>query len=721
VNNKKNLVSNIFSLNKSKFCTGLNNNLNKKETETTNTSTSTNNKESIDKQENKQENKKENKPEEVTDDIAKEIINNLKEIIAKNPKDYLAHHNLGIYYQKNKRYEEAIQCYLKSVELSPEHYTSLLNLGYIYLKTDIDKALEYFLKVDKMKPNLHDVLVQISLIYEKKGEKELSLAYTIKILETSELFKNSQKLMSLIAFRYRELNKIEESNKYLFKIIELPNYDLFTLVELSNNYISIKKYDEALKYLLRYEELGGEMIHTIYNDIALIYYNNSKIAESLKYYKLSQEKSPSYLNLISIGTCYYHLGRKEECKEIFKEALKFKDISKVEEAYCNYNIGLVHFEFYEYEQALHYAKLSEKYYFLPDKLNTLLGNICFEMKNYEEALKYYKKIKNIKEEFYSVLNIGRIYLKLNDKAEAEKTFKKYIDLAEDKAEAEYTVGFTYVNQNDETLINVSLVHLLRVVEINPNYPNVNYALGRYYSYNKQDELSIKYLLKSLEIDGPTLELYNLLGYNYGILLKYDESIKYLLKAVDLFGEDDPKFDTYYNLGRNYYQLYKIDEALNYCLKANEIEPEHSENLLLIALCYLGEKVEDEEKAYELKVKALGYLDKAVKYSPNNYLVHYYLGEVLYDILRDDEAIEHLKKAIEINANYESPYLLLAYIMNTQNMKEEAIEYYKKAIEIQPNNSGTHTSLSFILRELGRNSEADEHYQISLSLMSNKED
>ena len=59
------------------------------------------------------------------------------------------------------------------------------------------------------------------------------------------------------------------------------------------------------------------------------------------------------------------------------------------------------------------------------------------------------------------------------------------------------------------------------------------------------------------------------------------------------------------------------------------------------------------------------------------------GNVLSELKRYDEAIEHYQQAIKIKSNYAEAYSKLGITLSEQGRFEEAIGQYQKALEINP--------------------------------------
>ena len=73
--------------------------------------------------------------------------------IKTNPRDIMAHGNLGNVYVKQERYNEAIEAYQKVIEIDPKQVAAYNNLGNVYAKQERhDEAIEAYQKVIEIDP-----------------------------------------------------------------------------------------------------------------------------------------------------------------------------------------------------------------------------------------------------------------------------------------------------------------------------------------------------------------------------------------------------------------------------------------------------------------------------------------------------------------------------------------------------------------------------------------
>jgi len=104
------------------------------------------------------------------DSIAISYYNNAIKLV---PNSIEAHYNLGMYYQNNKRLDDAIKIYQRMIDtIAPAYPNSYYNIGYIHLeyKKDYKKALELFQKAFKADPQYIEALYNSGVCFEKMKE-----------------------------------------------------------------------------------------------------------------------------------------------------------------------------------------------------------------------------------------------------------------------------------------------------------------------------------------------------------------------------------------------------------------------------------------------------------------------------------------------------------------------------------------------------------------------
>lgn len=99
----------------------------------------------------------------------------LKKALEINPCAYF-YDGLGRVYQEMEKYIEAIECFKKSAELSPESFDAWFNLGLAYKKNkDFDSAIEAYENALILQPTNSSVYFNLGNLYECKNETEKAI------------------------------------------------------------------------------------------------------------------------------------------------------------------------------------------------------------------------------------------------------------------------------------------------------------------------------------------------------------------------------------------------------------------------------------------------------------------------------------------------------------------------------------------------------------------
>ena len=244
--------------------------------------------------------------------------------------------------------------------------------------------------------------------------------------------------------------------------------------------------------------------------------------------------------------------------------------------------------------------------------------------------------------------------------EAEKSYKKAIELKPDYAEAHYNLGVILqsLGRFDETEKSYK-----KAIELKPDFPEAHYNLG------------------------VTLQ-------NLGRLDEAETSLK---KAIEL----KPDFpEAHNNLGNTLFELSKIDEAETSLKKAIELKPDYAEAHynLGVTLQNLG-RLDEAEKSYK----------KAIELKPDYAEAHNNLGATLLELGKIDEAETSLKKAIELKPDYAKAHYNLGNTLNNKGDLVAAIDSYKQALNIQPDYAEAWLNVLFPLQAIKLQASSVENH------------
>ena len=91
------------------------------------------------------------------------------------------------------------------------------------------------------------------------------------------------------------------------------------------------------------------------------------------------------------------------------------------------------------------------------------------------------------------------------------------------------------------------------------------------------------------------------------------------------------------------------------------------------------------------------------------------GNVLSELKKYDEAIEHYQQAINIKINFAEAYNNLANALGQKGKLKESIAYYSEAIRFKSDYAEAHSNLGITLSEQGQFEEAIGQYRKALQI------
>ena len=107
--------------------------------------------------------------------------------------------------------------------------------------------------------------------------------------------------------------------------------------------------------------------------------------------------------------------------------------------------------------------------------------------------------------------------------------------------------------------------------------------------------------------------------------------------------------------------------------------------------------------------------RILEYYPDNIHVLNYLGNVLQDQQKYDQALGCYQRAMQLNPAFAGSYYHLGALFETVDKCERAIEYYEKAIQLDSHFAGSFNNLGNVYRKLGRLDEAIPYFQKTIEI------
>ena len=220
-----------------------------------------------------------------------------------NPKSTEIYLNLGIAYDRKKDKRLAIQNFKKVIELEPNNAMAYCNLGTVYKDIlNTSRAEENLKKSLNLNPNLILAFNNLFDLYDKSNQSEKFsdlLSKAKKDLDDKELVSFFSGVHQYKKKNYQETIDILESSN-------LENYVTHNINKasmLAKSYDQVEKFDQALKYFKKNNELVNinygknidENFYTKYVDIRINFFENFELHDWQQFSVNDESDDPIFL------------------------------------------------------------------------------------------------------------------------------------------------------------------------------------------------------------------------------------------------------------------------------------------------------------------------------------------------------------------------------------------------------------------------------------------
>tara|TARA_B100001250_G_scaffold414611_1_gene454614 strand:+ start:4256 stop:5815 length:1560 start_codon:yes stop_codon:yes gene_type:complete len=153
--------------------------------------------------------------------------------------------NYGVICNQEKKYNQAIQIYKKTIKLYPKSPYAYSNLGRVLKeKGKLDEAEEYLLKAINLKNNFEDAFLNLGIVLNQQCKYTEAAIYTKKAIEIKPDFVQAHVSLSNIFYNVGDL---ERSEKHARKAIKYDRSNANAHRNLSHVLIKKKEFQEGWK------------------------------------------------------------------------------------------------------------------------------------------------------------------------------------------------------------------------------------------------------------------------------------------------------------------------------------------------------------------------------------------------------------------------------------------------------------------------------------------
>lgn len=364
----------------------------------------------------------------------------------------------------------------------------------------------------------------------------------------------------------------------------------------------------------------------------------------------------------------------------------------------------------------------------------LLGLVNVNLELYKDAKKNFELVlKSDSEDATSVFYLANCCDKLDDVQNAEKYYKKVLELRENYIDAYKNLCIIYMKTSRE-LDAIELAKKAKKIE--PNDYTFDYLIGTANIAIKQYTTGIKYLELALFLNPQHFQIYNNLGTAYLLIGQRDKAINCYKKAIKIKPEDAI---SYYNIGSIYQiqnkhvqasdyfnKAYNLDNKENYLvsLALSELKAGHIENAVkhYKALALLHPEKDSFQynlaSCYELLKnyeQAIIIMKRLLSRNPKSVVMAQKLA-TLYIEIRQFRQAKELYDSIILKSSPSADVLYQYAILSTQLYDTGTAEkIFKKVIKMEPENALAHKDLGVIYLNQRLFDYADDEFNTALKL------
>jgi len=323
--------------------------------------------------------------------------------------------------------------------------------------------------------------------------------------------------------------------------------------------------------------------------------------------------------------------------------------------------------------------------------------------------------------FYVAL--ARIYIEKNVLPLAKDNYLSALNIDSTIASTHYGLATVQMDMRE---YSEALAQFKKARDLDPDYPNVDYQIGKLYFYGgKYEQASQELQLALQKSKADNFFLFSLYGQTLRVLRKLDDAQQYLEKAYSLKPGDlanaralaANSFDTknysravevlrlittppqaeptdYSLLGESYYNMAVgtgnktlLDSAAVYTKKGYELNPTNSRLAYLLGMTYFSSDQYD---------SALVYFGKKVQDDPKSSVSYFYLGYCYLKKEMYQDAAANLRHATEVDPTKAPFHTMLAQTLIFIDSTKAAKQEFMSAVQLDSTQSDAYGGLGFIL-------------------------
>ena len=243
-----------------------------------------------------------------------------RDAIAKNPRAWNAHNNLGNLLARTGRTEEAMRHFRTALDIKPDHAYAYNNLGALFVQLgDGRAAIEHYQRALEIIPQLTQARLGIARELEKLGREDETLSHLTRAVE---LDPRSAAAHQALGVALAQRGSREPAIARLRAAIKLqPDY-AEAHSALGALLAGDLRFEEAIVHLARAAELAPEYPPAL-NNLALALVESGQPARAVEHFRQAIELEPRYVDArLNLAQVLVDLRQTEAAAAEFRAVLE---------------------------------------------------------------------------------------------------------------------------------------------------------------------------------------------------------------------------------------------------------------------------------------------------------------------------------------------------------------------------------------------------------------
>lgn len=224
------------------------------------------------------------------------------DVVQKAPLNARAHNNLANARMKEGKLKQAIEGYLRTIKLEPDHVNAHNNICFAYrLQGDMDKAIEHCERALRLNPDKSKVYNNLGNAYAAKGMYDKAIENFLVALKHDPEYADTHNNLGA-AYMYKGMPELA-LEQYQIALRLNPEYaDAHS--NLGNVYMSTKRPDDAIREYLIALRLNPRHADA-HNNLGVAYFIMKNMGEAEKHFRTAYEINPLYADPhLNLGRLY---------------------------------------------------------------------------------------------------------------------------------------------------------------------------------------------------------------------------------------------------------------------------------------------------------------------------------------------------------------------------------------------------------------------------------